>query len=54
MALIDACKKLNEENIPFECLFVGEGVLQAELERRIQEYGLSQKVLGAFGVGLCE
>jgi glycosyltransferase involved in cell wall biosynthesis len=47
--LIDACKQLVEQDVPFRCLLVGEGEERPNLETLIQRRGLADKVqlLGA-------
>jgi colanic acid/amylovoran biosynthesis glycosyltransferase len=42
--LIKACAILKKENIPFECLIVGDGVERADLEVLIRELHLSKEV----------
>jgi glycosyltransferase involved in cell wall biosynthesis len=43
--LIDACAKLAEQGVAFECHIVGEGPLQTALEQRIRRWGLEGRVL---------
>lgn len=42
--LIEACKILDEKNIPFTCSIVGDGELKDELEELIQKLELCEKV----------
>jgi glycosyltransferase involved in cell wall biosynthesis len=42
--LIEACKILNEKNIPFRCSIAGDGELKGELEELIQKLELDDKV----------
>lgn len=42
--LLDACRLLNVGGQPFRCVIAGYGPLRAQLEQRIAEYGLTDKV----------
>ena len=48
--LIEACKLLDQKNIPFRCSIVGDGELKTELQELIKKLGLGDKVrlLGSF------
>jgi glycosyltransferase involved in cell wall biosynthesis len=47
--LVEACRRLSEKGIPFECDLVGEGPRRAAVEAMIQEAGLAGRIrtLGA-------
>ena len=49
--LIEALNLLNREEVPWRCMFLGEGELEAELRALTAKYGLSERV--AFP-GFCE
>lgn len=42
---IDAANILNKNNIDFKWFFVGDGVCRAELEKKINELGLNDKII---------
>jgi glycosyltransferase involved in cell wall biosynthesis len=42
--LIEACKILDEKDIPFRCSIAGDGEMKGELEERIREFELEDKV----------
>jgi glycosyltransferase involved in cell wall biosynthesis len=42
--LLEACARLKETGVPFECHFVGEGPLRPEVEKQISSSGLAELV----------
>jgi glycosyltransferase involved in cell wall biosynthesis len=42
--LVEACRRLRDQGIPFHCRIIGEGPMQAALERQIAEAGLGDRV----------
>lgn len=42
--LIEACRRLHQRGIPFECRLVGDGPLRKDLARRIRDAGLEDRV----------
>ncbi len=42
--LIDACARLRDLGVPFQCDIIGEGPLRARLEERISRHALQQQV----------
>lgn len=49
--LIEALNLLNQQDVAWRCMFLGEGELEAELRALVAEYGLSEQI--AFP-GFCE
>ena len=43
--LVEACKLLKEQGLPFECRLIGDGPLMREIKNQIKQSGLSDEVL---------
>jgi glycosyltransferase involved in cell wall biosynthesis len=44
VTLLEACRNLNQKNIPFHCFLAGDGPLASQLRQQILDLGLSQRV----------